>query len=713
MPDPIDLTAAGAGPLRFKRLRRRVAVLGALAIGAFAASSAYDAWVAHGNTRAATRRAIDNLAVALAEQTAWTVQGVDVVLGDTARWYQNNRDKIASDRIDESLENRTAGIRQIRLITITDAQGIQRHRSRGASPPDLDVSDRSYFSAQRQRGSELYMSEPLLSRSMGRAAIVLSRRLEDASGAFAGVVAAIVDLDDLARYYSAVNLGNGDAVQLLRDTGTLYVRNPWRPGVIGKRFPQLLAAPRDPLPITNPVDGDSVFLAVAPVRDTPLIIAVSRNARVAMQPWREETIRMTTRTVIVSLLGVIAIAALWRQLRRVEQGERALRESEHRRAQSQKLEAIGTLAGGIAHDFNNILGAILGYGELAQQEAHRPSLRRYVDNVMHAAERAKALVDLILGFSRSGIGERTLVNIQAVIEEVLELITASLPPGVRLDTTLSAGDAALVGDATHLHQVAMNLCKNAVDAMEHGGVLSVLLERAELSKGRAMSRGTLAPGRYVRLVIQDTGPGISAAVLDRIFDPFFTTRPVGEGTGLGLSLVHGIILDLGGAIDVRTAPAVGTRFEVWLPAAAETEKVAAPRNGELPHGRGETVMIVDDERMLVALTEEMLGGLDYEPVGFASSTAALAAFRAKPERFDAVLTDEAMPGLKGTELAAEIRRLRPAIPIIFMSGHGGASLAASAAPGGANAVLHKPLSRADLAQALAHALHSQENPSSA
>jgi CheY-like chemotaxis protein len=207
-------------------------------------------------------------------------------------------------------------------------------------------------------------------------------------------------------------------------------------------------------------------------------------------------------------------------------------------------------------------------------------------------------------------------------------------------------------------------------------------------------------------VIADTGVGIPPEVVERIFDPFFTTRGVGKGTGLGLSLVHGIVSDLGGAIDVKSTLGEGTRFEIWLPATTEVAKPAVEAVRELPRGRGETVMIVDDEPMLVTLAEEMLAGLGYEPVGFESSRAALQVFRSKPERFDLILTDEAMPELVGTELAREIRLLRPAVPVILMSGHGGAALAQRAAAIGVKEVLHKPLQRADLAEALARAVSS-------
>jgi CheY-like chemotaxis protein len=226
-----------------------------------------------------------------------------------------------------------------------------------------------------------------------------------------------------------------------------------------------------------------------------------------------------------------------------------------------------------------------------------------------------------------------------------------------------------------------------------------------LAESQSVSRGALSPGPYVRLVIGDTGVGIPPEVLERIFDPFFTTRGVGKGTGLGLSLVHGIVTDLGGAIDVKSAIGEGTSFEIWLPVTTVVGKLATTTAvRELPRGRGETVMIVDDEPTLVALAEEMLAGLGYEPVGFESSRMALQVFWAEPERFDLVLTDEAMPDLVGTELAREIRLLRFDVPIILMSGHGGATLAHRAAAIGVKEVLHKPLQRADLAASLASAL---------
>ena len=391
--------------------------------------------------------------------------------------------------------------------------------------------------------------------------------------------------------------------------------------------------------------------------------------------------------------------------KKAESGKEAL---EAQLRQSQKMEAMGTLAGGIAHDFNNILGAILGYGELAQKHTPQTSpAHRYLSNVMHAAGRAKTLVDGILKFSRSGLAERAPVNIQGVVEETLMIVAASLPPRVRLEKRLDCGNAAVAADPTQIQQVAMNLLTNALQAMEHGGTAKLELDCVDVRMARTHMHGTLAPGSYVRLVVGDTGRGIAPDALERIFDPFFTTKRVGEGTGLGLSVVHGIVVDLGGAIDVVSEPDVGSTFTIWLPISAQAQSVMNVVAVEPARGRGQSVMIVDDERPLVDVAEEMLAALGYEPSGFHSSTAALQAFRKNPQAYDVVLTDETMPDLLGTDLAREIARLRPDIPILLMSGYTGKQLEDRAHASGVTEVLQKPLVSRDIAESLARVLGTQ------
>ena len=386
--------------------------------------------------------------------------------------------------------------------------------------------------------------------------------------------------------------------------------------------------------------------------------------------------------------------------------EEEFRRMEGRLRQAQRLEAMGTLAGGIAHDFNNILGAILGYGEMALRDAAQGSrLRRDLDSIITAGERGRALVDRVLAFSRSAVGERVAVHVEKVAREALDLLSAKLPPDVTLHAKLHAGRAAMLGDATQVHQVLMNLATNAIQAMPSGGTLRVSLDAVRIDTARVPTIGTIAAADYVVLKVADTGSGIAPEVMDRIFDPFFTTKEVGTGTGLGLSLVHGIVAELGGAIDVASTPGAGSTFTVYLPRSGDVE--AFNKDEEelaMPRGDGQRVLVVDDEEPLVSLATRTLDELGYESVGFTSSAAALAAFRADPGRFDAVVTDERMPGMSGSALIREVRGIRRAIPILLVSGYVGKDVVRRAYNAGADEVLKKPLSPRELATSLARVL---------
>jgi signal transduction histidine kinase/CheY-like chemotaxis protein len=679
--------------------------IGVGVIIANAGAAAYDAWRTYHDSLGDTDRELLNTARILAAHAAGTLQTVDVLLRDTAEWYGRER-STAAPTINSELTARAEALPWLLRISIADPEGIQQYRSKAVSNPKTDVSEHSYFSAHRDDPRVgLFVSEPVITEIEGRPTIALSRRLSDVDGGFAGVVTGYVPMEHLRDFYRQINLGPHSAILLLREDGTLLAGEPDVSGALGESFPSLVALVGSDATarMRSPIDGVRRFTAGAPVEGFPLIVDVAREEASVLAPLREEAMRVFVRTLVLSLLGALAIAALVLQLRKVEQREQALRKA-------QKMEAVGTLAGGIAHDFNNILGAILGYGEMAQKAASDGSdQRRYVDNVMHAGARAKALVERILAFSRSGMGERAPVNVQALVEETLELLAASLRPGVRLERTLDAGDVAVIGDATQLHQVVMNLCTNAVQAMPDGGVLEVRLNRTTVPAPQTLSHGELIAGPYVRLVVQDSGSGIEADVLDRMFDPFFTTKGVGEGTGLGLSLVHGIVADLGGAIDVTSAPGHGATFTIWMPALAATPLVGPEHADELPRGSGEVVMVIDDEPALVALAEEMLAELGYEPVGFTSSKTALDAFFADTQRFDLVLTDEMMPGITGTGLALGIKQRRSDIPIVIMTGYTDSAVEALARSADVTEILRKPLQMRDIAQSFARILRTRRS----
>jgi signal transduction histidine kinase len=238
---------------------------------------------------------------------------------------------------------------------------------------------------------------------------------------------------------------------------------------------------------------------------------------------------------------------------------------EQRLRQAEKMEAVGRRVGGIAHDFNNVLAGVLAYGEMLFEETPADSkFKRYAQNVLIAATRGRELVEQILTYSRTQRGARVPVDLAKIVAETLELIRGSLPASIHLEASAPAAPLVLIGDATQLHRVAMNLCSNAIQAMSTGGTLRVALDAAELP-AQALSHGTLAPGRYVRLIVADSGSGMDETILARIFEPFFTTKEIGKGTGLGLSLVYAMITDCGGAIDVQSAPQQGSTFTIYLP----------------------------------------------------------------------------------------------------------------------------------------------------
>ena len=403
--------------------------------------------------------------------------------------------------------------------------------------------------------------------------------------------------------------------------------------------------------------------------------------------------------------GQIASYAIFRDIteRRLAEAERAKLESRLR--QAERLEAIGTMAGGIAHDFGSVLTAILSYGDMAfQAAAPGDPVRRHIERVMNAAHRAKALINQILTYSRSTHGKRYVMRICDAVDEVLPLVRASLPAGVKLRVRLEAREARVMADATQVHQVLLNLSSNAVHAMSDGGVLQVSVEAIDTTADTGLSHGLLPAGRYVRLRVTDTGCGMDADTLAHIFEPFFTTKQPGSGTGLGLALVDGIVTELGGAAHVTSKSGAGSTFDLYLPRAEAADDAASASTTALPRGHGERVLLVEDEKPLMLLAEEMLAALNFEPAGFTQSSEALAEFRADPSRFDLVIVDHLLPEGSGIAFAREIRRTRADVAIILLSGYSGPLLMQEALSAGIQRILTKPLELEALAAMIAELL---------
>ncbi|MBN2106878.1 MAG: PAS domain S-box protein [Deltaproteobacteria bacterium] len=376
--------------------------------------------------------------------------------------------------------------------------------------------------------------------------------------------------------------------------------------------------------------------------------------------------------------------------------------------QTQKMEAIGTLAGGIAHDFNNILSAIIGFTEIAYYSDNAPeNIRDYLGNVLKASDRAKDLVQQILAFSRMGNQEKKPVAIKPLVKEGLKLLRASIPTTIEIRSSIES-DVAVMADPTQIHQILMNLCTNAAHAMEEqGGILDITLKNSSLDAEAAAKAPDLQQGQYVRLTVGDTGTGIDPAIKSKIFEPFFTTKEQGKGTGMGLSVVHGIVKSHGGAINVYSESGKGSTFSVYLPVIAKGADEQKTGSAPMPGGT-ERILFVDDEDMVVEIGRSYLESLGYTVVTFGDSIEALKAFAENPGGYDLVITDYTMPRMTGYDLACEVLRLRPGLPVILCTGFSETISAGMAKKAGIREFLLKPLNKSDLAQAVRKTLDSVE-----
>jgi signal transduction histidine kinase len=542
--------------------------------------------------------------------------------------------------------------------------------------------------------------------------VAYARHREDLDDAISRLLGRLGEMRGFDRVYVVL----ADADGLPAEVSHWWARTSVTPEPGQRR--ELLSALRDPW-VTSHLEAHE-YIAVPSVAALPSGAGKTLLRRMGFAAWLCLPIRapgqhigylgfdasqgswswQDTDITLVGTVGEVIANAIDR-----DRSEARRKELEARLRQSEKMEAIGTLAGGIAHDYNNILGAILGNGEMAllTLDADSPA-RRHVEEMVVAGERASALVQSILLFGRRVDVARRPVLVQPVIEEAIDMVRATLPAGITIRTRIEAAGAAVPGDATQLHRVAMNLCTNAVQAMEGTGILDVALDLVEITEERAVSSGVLKAGHYVRLGIADTGWGMDEATKARIFEPFFTTKAIGHGTGLGLSTVHGIVADQNGGIEVKSQPGVGTTFEAYfaLDGALTEEAYEAEPRVDAVHrgGRGEVILFVDDEVPLVRLGEEMLAGMGFEPVGFETSQRALAAFLADPMRFDLMLSDSVMPEITGLMLATKIHAVRPELPILLMTAHSVPLPAPALCEAGVRAVLKKPMRSRELAAAI-------------
>jgi PAS domain S-box-containing protein len=393
--------------------------------------------------------------------------------------------------------------------------------------------------------------------------------------------------------------------------------------------------------------------------------------------------------------------------KRVEEEKKKL---EIQLQQAQKMEAIGALAGGIAHDFNNILSAIIGYIELAMFNEGSENCIHELKEALKASNRAKDLVKQILAFSRQTDEERMPVRMGLVAKEAIKFLRATIPTTIEIKARINEKSGAVLANSVELHQIIMNLCTNAVHAIgEKEGVLEIEVQHTEIDHIRKDDVIGLELGPYIRLSVRDTGMGMPPEIFKRIFDPYFTTKEKGVGTGLGLAVVHGIVKKSGGAIKVESDPGRGSAFHIYLPRVDQAAPYPADQP-EIPTGGSERILFVDDEKMLADIGEKVLERLGYDVVSRTSPIEALELFKAKPDRFDLVITDQTMPGMTGDALAKELMRIKPGLPVIICTGYSQIISPARAAEKGIKALVMKPILINDIAAAIRKALNKEPSP---
>jgi len=402
----------------------------------------------------------------------------------------------------------------------------------------------------------------------------------------------------------------------------------------------------------------------------------------------------------INIRGDIFILSIANDITDQRKSEKEKQKLEAQLRQAHKMEAIGILAGGIAHDFNNILSAIIGYADLIEMNARQEdsNIRSSLAELLKACFRAKNLVRQILTFSRQTEQRKVPLDIAPIVKEALRLLRSSLPATIEIRQDIAADLGIVLADPTQIHQILVNLCANAGHAMRRqGGILIVRLANFEIDSDIAVALPDISPGPYLELTVKDTGHGVSDLIMERIFDPYFTTKDKGEGTGLGLAVVHGIVKSHGGDITVKSETGKGTTFKVYLPAIENGIEPASENQTPIPGGN-ERILFVDDEEVLVDVGRLLLERFGYEVTTAKSSAEALEAFRAAPNKFDLVITDMTMPMTTGDKLARKLIEIRSDIPIILCTGFSELISKEIAADIGIRDFLMKPLT----AKILAH-----------
>jgi signal transduction histidine kinase/CheY-like chemotaxis protein len=714
-------------------IKRSLQIITAIMVLIFMAATIRQLLLLRGTAVTDAERQITRLDMVFAEQTGRAMETVNTMLGSMIETTPDLQHASPADvaRIEAQLRHLIDGVRQVSELAMVDAEGHTVFATRLPTQPPFvlpPVGLTALANHAANATAQLQISEPIREAD-GHWSALLTRRLPDIGGRFAGMGVATLNLSYFEDFYKSVELSENGAIILHRREGTVLARYPHVDSVVGTSFAEsppfkdvLAHAQSGTVVMASPVDGERRIMAIRALRTFPLAVSVSVGEADVLAVWRRQTtiffVAVLVACVVVGSL-MLLLAREWRRIEAllaefkiardaaetanaqllVQMDERERAEAALR--QAQRIEAVGQLTGGVAHDFNNLLTVLLGNIDLLQQSAQlEPSAAERLDRMRAAAERGATLTDQLLAFSRRQPLVPRPVALNRLVEGMLGLLQSAIGGTIRIETRLAPELWSAMVDPTQIELVILNLAINARDAMPKGGMLTLTTGNVRLPPPDIAEEPP--EGDYVMVRIGDTGSGMTAEVKAKAFEPFFTTKAPGEGSGLGLSQVFGVARQSGGGVRLESKPGIGTSVSVLLPRAmsqpdeTSTDVTAFPAQPE--HS---TVLLVDDDEAVRSTTGMILETMGYSVVEAESGREALQRLTGD-DAIDLLLTDVAMPGMNGPELARQVRVLRPIMPIVFFSGYADPDAVAGDAI--RQRMVRKPFRAAELAAQIEAAL---------
>ncbi|HYF87292.1 hybrid sensor histidine kinase/response regulator [Azospirillum sp.] len=720
--------------LRASRPLRLLLLIGGLSVAVLLAATVHYIGSMHEREMEGAERELSTLNLSLAEQTTRAMQSVDLVLTTIIDQMKSEGIATPGDYIRrmggrdtyQMLRARISGLPQLDAVTMIAADGHLINFSRYYPIPPVNVADRDYFAYLRDHDTaEPFISEPVQNRGNGSWTIYLARRISGPDGSFVGLVLGAIELSYFERLYKALQPDGDGSISLWRRDGILLARYPFLPDIgrpLGQRlFLEVLQKARSGVYLA-PVglnDGPRM-VATRALADYPLVVNVTRKLEAVLSEWRIQAWTIGAAGTIGVAALLLSLWALARQFSAYEAATQAMdaarlavegrEQAEHALRQSQKMEAIGQLTGGVAHDFNNLLQAIGINLHVIDSRSDDERITGPARLALQAVERGATLTQHLLAFSRRQQLRPMPVDVAGLVERVSRLLGRTLGQSVRIEVEVAPGLWPAMIDPTQLEMALLNLALNARDAMPGGGMLWITAANRTVA---ADAVPNLSAGDYVVLKVCDTGTGMPAEVAARAFEPFFTTKEVGRGTGLGLSMVHGLATQSGGGVELDSRPGRGTTVTLYLPRAL-TEPAAAPAGGtgetaaneigsggDVAAGSGCAVLLVDDEELVRTATAEYLAQAGFSVREAADAAAALSLLD-HGFRPDVIVTDHMMPGMTGLDMARALRARQDATPILMVTGYAQDLTTTAAAQEVALTVLSKPVEPSRLARSIRH-----------